>query len=149
MKLKRRSPVWFHLYLAPVPDPWQAWQETPRAYCCVFVEVYRLFDDWWHTIWILHSSSFVGKTKKSPTNSFPKCSRTRTREARFTADDACFRLTAVTLEGFMISVFLKRSRFTPSNERTEDLFFVWRRRETAVRMVPEGSEEKEEKKGKK
>lgn len=30
--------------------PRQAWQESTRAYCCVFDEVYRLFNDWWHTI---------------------------------------------------------------------------------------------------
>lgn len=28
--------------------PRQAWQESIRAYCCVFDEVYRLFNDWWH-----------------------------------------------------------------------------------------------------
>lgn len=39
--------------------PRQAWQESTRAYCCVFDEVYRLFNDWWHTTrsrhhWLLH-----------------------------------------------------------------------------------------------
>lgn len=29
--------------------PRQTWQESTRAYCCVLDEVYRLFDDWWHT----------------------------------------------------------------------------------------------------
>lgn len=34
----------------PVPllHPVQAWQESTRAYCCVFDEVYRRFNDWRH-----------------------------------------------------------------------------------------------------
>lgn len=48
-------------------------------------------------------------------------------------------------------VFIKRSLFTVAtpphdDERSEDPFFVWRRRETAVRMVPEGSEEEKKEK---
>lgn len=138
----------FHLLLAPIPPrcpfstPRQAWQESTRAYCCVFDEVYRLFNDWWHIIQSRHHG-LLKLSFCSEMHPHQACSYTVSNIKQVYGWWCMLALNGTTLEktDFMVETphnWYKRNR--RHNWDVSDPFCV-QRRYTAMWMVPEGSEE--------